>query len=229
MRLADVLDEARRRTFVGRAAELCRFDDAVSGRSARRVFLVHGVGGIGKSTLLEEFRRQARAAGRPVALVDGREVDPSPEAVREALGRALNGTRSPTAPVLLVDHYENLTPVDPWVRGDLLPGLPSDGVLVLAGRDVPDPAWRRIPGWRELGAVLPLDCLDETESREFLDRAGVPHALHESLVQLSRGHPLALALLADLPADQEPPAELADAPDLVSVLLEGVLSQTPSE
>ena len=39
MRLGDVLDEARRRTFVGRGAELSRFDDALVGRSARRVFL----------------------------------------------------------------------------------------------------------------------------------------------------------------------------------------------
>ena len=64
MRLGDVLDEARRRTFVGRDAELTRFDDALGGRSSRRVFLVHGVGGIGKSTLLGEFRARA-AAGRP--------------------------------------------------------------------------------------------------------------------------------------------------------------------
>jgi hypothetical protein len=65
MRLGDVLDEARRRTFVGRDAELTRFDDALRGRSSRRVFLLHGVGGIGKSTLLGEFREHAAAAGRP--------------------------------------------------------------------------------------------------------------------------------------------------------------------
>src|ERR671933_3028507 len=88
MRLADVLDEARRRTFVGRDDELTRFGEALSGRSPRRVFLVHGVGGIGKSTLLGEFRARALAAGRPAVLLDGRELDPSPEAVRAALARA---------------------------------------------------------------------------------------------------------------------------------------------
>src|SRR4051812_24521176 len=88
MRLADVLDEARRRTFVGRDDELSRFGEALSGRSPRRVFLVHGVGGIGKSTLLGEFRARAEAAGRPAVLLDGRELDPSPEAVRAALGPA---------------------------------------------------------------------------------------------------------------------------------------------
>jgi predicted ATP-dependent serine protease len=91
MRLGDVLDEARRRTFVGRVRELTAFEDALAGRSARRVFLVHGVGGIGKSTLLGEFRAQALAAGRPAIVVDGREVDPSPDGVRAALARSLPG------------------------------------------------------------------------------------------------------------------------------------------
>src|ERR671938_467274 len=162
MRLGDVLDEARRRTFVGRGAELTRFADALRGRSPRRVFLVHGVGGIGKSTLLGEFRARAVAAGRPAVLLDGRELDPSPEAVRAALARAA----AVPAPQLgelpgltvLLDHYEHLTAVDPWVRGELLPDLPADGIAVLAGREAPVADWQRLPGWRELGAVLRLDC-----------------------------------------------------------------------
>src|SRR3954453_6513931 len=88
MRLAEVLDEARRRTFVGRDDELTRFGEALDGRSPRRVFLVHGVGGIGKSTLLGGFPARALAAGRPAVLLDGRELDPSPQAVRAALARA---------------------------------------------------------------------------------------------------------------------------------------------
>jgi hypothetical protein len=233
MRLGDVLDEARRRTFVGRGAELTRFDDALGGRSTRRLFLLHGVGGIGKSTLLDEFRARALAAGRPAVLLDGREVDPSPDGVRAALARVLPSGcgRLEELPglALLVDHYEQLTPVDPWVRQQLLPDLPADGLTVLAGRHAPDPAWRRLPGWRELGTVLRLDCLTEAESREFLTRCGVPPELHATLVPLSRGHPLALALLADAAPEGPVPAELADAPDLVSALLEGVVDQVPGE
>src|SRR3954447_22165099 len=233
MRLGDVLDEARRRTFVGRDDELSRFAEALSGSSPRRVFLVHGVGGIGKSTLLGEFRARALAAGRPAVLLDGREVDPSPEAVRAALAHAtaVPEQRLGELPGLtvLLDHYENLTPVDPWVRGELLPELPADGIAVLAGRETPDPAWRRLPGWRELGAVLHLDCWTEIESAEFLFRCGVVPEVRAALVSLSRGHPLALALLADAAAGGVLPRELADAPDLVSALLEGVVSSVPGE
>src|SRR3954447_4873195 len=120
MRLGDVLDEARRRTFVGRDDELSRFGEALDGRSPRRVFLVHGVGGIGKSTLLGEFRARALAAGRAAVLVDGRDVDPSPDAVRAAVARAASGSGSRLGQVpgltVLLDHYENLAAVDPWVR-----------------------------------------------------------------------------------------------------------------
>src|SRR4051795_5333908 len=213
MRLGDVLDEARRRSFVGREAELGRFTDALSGRSPRRVFLVHGVGGIGKSTLLGEFRARALAAGRPAVLLDGREGDPSPDAVRAALARAASvpGPRLGQVPGLtvLLDHYENLAAVDPWVRGELLPELPADGIAVLAGREAPAPAWQRLPGWRQLGAVLRLGCWSDAESAEFLSRSGVPAGARARLVELSRGHPLALALLADAAAAGDLPRELA--------------------
>lgn len=68
-RLGDLLDDARRRTFVGRRRELASFDDVLLGRSARRVLLVHGPGGIGKTTLLLEYRTRARAKGRTVLLL----------------------------------------------------------------------------------------------------------------------------------------------------------------
>ena len=88
-RLGDLLDDARRRTFVGRRRELASFDDILLGRSPRRVLLVHGPGGIGKTTLLLEFRIRARAAGRTVLLLDAREVDPSPEGFENAVAVAL--------------------------------------------------------------------------------------------------------------------------------------------
>src|SRR3954453_7005484 len=233
MRLGDVLDEARRRRFVGRDDELSRFGEALDGRSPRRVFLVHGVGGIGKSTLLGEFRARAEAAGRPAVLLGCGELAPSPDAVRAALARAAavppTGLGEVPGLIVLLDHYENLTAVDPGVRGELLPGLPADAIAVLAAREAPAPAWQRLPGWRELGAVLRLDRWSDAESGGFLSRSGVPADARARLVELSRGHPLALALLADAAAAGDLPRELAEAPDLVSALLEGVVPAAPGE
>ena len=131
-RLGDLLDDARRRTFVGRRRELASFDDVLLGRSARRVLLVHGPGGIGKTTLLLEYRTRARAAGRTVLLLDGREVDPSPEGFEDAVAAAAAPMSVlPDGAVLLVDGYEQLGPVDGWLRQAFLPVLSADCVVVL--------------------------------------------------------------------------------------------------
>src|SRR5689334_16666395 len=79
--LAGWLDEARDRGFVGRAPELGAFSGALEGSADARVLLVHGPGGIGKSTLLDAFARWSRSRGHPTVRVDGREVECSVTAV----------------------------------------------------------------------------------------------------------------------------------------------------
>src|SRR5690348_5582235 len=76
-RLGDQVDRRRQQGFVGRRAELRAFETALADASAARIFLVHGPGGIGKTTLLMEMRARAQAAGRAVTLLDGNEIDPS--------------------------------------------------------------------------------------------------------------------------------------------------------
>ena len=234
--LGDLLDTARRQRFVGRRRELTGFDDTLGGRSPRRVLFVHGQGGIGKTTLLLEFRARARTAGRTVVQLDGRELDPSPEgletAVRSALDRQPDResvARLLAGAVLLVDGYEQLTPIDGWLRDDLVPSLGADTIVVLAGRDPPTAPWRTDPGWRQLVAVYRLERFDPAESGELLAHADVAPAVRPHLVMLGCGHPLTMALLADLAATGEVPDTLADAPDLISTLLESFLREVPSQ
>jgi hypothetical protein len=225
-RLSDLLDHARHESFVGRRDELTAFERTLSGDSPIRVLFAYGPGGIGKTTLLLEFRDRGRRAGRPVLLIEGREVDPSPDGFRDAVARgvdALDGT------VLLIDGYEQLAPIDAWLRNEFVPSLPADVVLVLAGREPPAAPWRTDPGWRRIVALLPMDHFDDAESRELLERAGVDHAIHAHLVTLGRGHPLAMAMLADVAASGTVPDTLADVPDLVTALLEYLLRDAPSE
>jgi hypothetical protein len=226
--LGDLLDQARHENFVGRRRELDSFDAALAGSSPVRVLFVHGPGGIGKTTLLMEFRVRARRAGRTVALIEGREVDPSPEGLAAAVKAVLPAEDLP-GPVLLIDGYEQLSPIDAWLRGDFVPALPADAVVVLAGREPPAPPWRTDPGWRRVVATHSLDHFVAAESRQLLDRAGVPSAVQPHLETLGRGHPLAMAMLADAALSGPVPERLADIPELVSALLDALLRDAPTE
>src|SRR5262245_4934074 len=101
-RLADRLAAARRGRFVGREAELELFRSALLAAQPPFVVLhLYGPGGVGKTTLLREYARVAAESSRPVILLDGRNIDPSPTgfllALRLAIGPEEN-SRSLSAP-----------------------------------------------------------------------------------------------------------------------------------
>jgi len=133
--LGEVLRAARRKGFVGRGAERELFERAVAAAETQArsftVLYVHGPGGIGKSALLRIFAELAREAHAVVVWVDGREV----QSDRDAVQRRLASTRSSSdRTVLLIDTYELMGSLDGWLREELIPGLPSDSLVVLAGR-----------------------------------------------------------------------------------------------
>ena len=188
--VGDLLTSRRRRRFVGRAAELELFGFALD--SAEPPFLllhIHGPGGIGKTSLLDVFAELGARAGASVVRLDARDVLPSPPAVLEALRSTLfvpDGegpilARSDTRRVvLLLDTYEQLEPIDEWIRTRLLPRLPASSVIVAAGRTPPSAAWRADPAWRDLVRVVSLRNLSPRESRQYLHACGVDPARHDS-------------------------------------------------
>ncbi|WP_433291479.1 ATP-binding protein [Actinoplanes sp. CA-030573] len=214
-KVADLLEQARARSFVGRDAELAAFDRVLARGG---VLFLHGPGGIGKSSTLQQFGRRARAAGRTVAVVDGREADAAPDTFRGL-----------DAGVLLVDGYERLAALDGWLRREFLPARAGTDVVVLAGREPPGPAWRTDPGWRSIATFRRLDPLGSAESMALLARAGVPPEARDGLAALGRGHPLALALLADATVTGVVPRALADVPDLITALLECLVREPPTD
>jgi hypothetical protein len=130
--------------------------------------------------------------------------------------------------VLLIDTYENLTPLDSWLRTDFLPYLPSASLTVIAGRNPPDAAWRTTPGWRDLIRIISLRNLHPEESRKYLQARGIAQNQHPSVVEFTHGHPLALALVADVVGQRDAAFDPENAPDVVRVLLEQFLQHVPS-
>jgi hypothetical protein len=207
--LGDVLAVRRRRRLVGRSAEIELVRAAVEhgGDNPLSVLHLHGPGGVGKTTLLDAFADVAVTAGATAVHLDGRDVDPSPIGVAEALYGILDvpagdgpiSLRSGGARlVLLVDSYERLAPLDDWFRTRFLPRMPASTLTVLAGRDRPSPAWRAESGWGDLMRQVSLRNLDPEASRHLLVQAGVAPGLHDRILGVTHGHPLALALVADV-------------------------------
>jgi hypothetical protein len=229
-RLSGALDEARESGFVGRRIELTSFAEAMSGSCAARVLFVHGPGGIGKTTLLDAFARRARLAGTWARYVDARDLECSVAGVRAATGardrRAGEAVGAAEPPVLLVDGYELLAPLDRWFREELLPSRPSGSVTVLAGRAAPAPGWSLDPGWSRLVRVHELHHLGATDSAALLERLGVESG-REVLAELGHGHPLALAMLAEAYRTGHAPTALTDAPDVVSALCGAIVDDVP--
>jgi hypothetical protein len=171
--------------FVGRARELRIVDELLA---AGGVLLVHGPGGIGKSVLLREIRR--RAAGWEPFVVDGRDLPPVPDAVEQALAGAWTAER----PLVLIDTYERMSALGGYLRSTLLPSLPERAVVVVAGREPPEPGWFE-DGWETIAAELPLAALSEHEARALLVRHGLrgdPRAA--AIARWAGGLPLALRL-----------------------------------
>jgi hypothetical protein len=226
--LGDLLASSRQRRFVGREAELELFGSALAtDQPPFSVLHLQGPGGIGKTSLLEVFERSARDRGHVVRL-DGRTLVPSPRAVRDALRTSIDvpaGDAPVTAPadriVLLIDSYEQLAPVDNWLRTQLLPRLPASTLTVLASRDPPGAAWRADPAWRDLLRIVTLRNLGPAESREYLADCGVPPALHAQLLHATHGHPLGLSLVADVVARGGALPSGTLTPDLLGDLVRG--------
>jgi hypothetical protein len=180
----------RAATFVGRDAERA-FLRRVLDDDGPIVAFVHGLAGVGKSSLLRVF-----AAEAPVVLVDGDAVEPTEAGFR----RALDGDIYPRAArrvVLAIDAYERLGLLDDWLRRAFVPSLPGHVRVVIAGRDAPVAAWHRAYG--PLLNVLELDSLPPADALELLVRLGVPEARAEPVNRVLRGHPLSLLLAASSP------------------------------
>lgn len=223
-----------------------RNDDAASGRQRELASLlsvvdadgpvvtfVHGLGGMGKSTLLDMFARAAEHRGVRVLPVDCAHVEPTPRGIVRALAAALDADLDPVdeeevfrrlAPavgpvVLVLDTFEAFGLADTWLRQQLLPRLPAGVRLVIAGRHRPNPAWKTSTARGAPVQTMLLGPLDTDAALALLGRIGVDSASADRIHRLVGGHPLLLQVAGAAVAER-PGIDLDDV--AVSETIEAV-------
>lgn len=222
---------------MGREAELELFHTALLAEEPPFVALhVYGPGGVGKTTLLHEYNRVAVGRGRTVLHLDGRQLEANPPAFTAALQQAVmvqsgeaGFTHWPPNLVLLLDTYETLAPLDNWLRATFLPQLPADALIVIAGRQSPV-AWQSDSSWAGLTRIITLGNLRPEAGQAYLTARGVPREQQAEALAFTRGHPLALALVANL-YDRSNPAALtpgAGEREVIQMLLHRFLQDVPT-
>src|SRR4051794_30799227 len=91
-RITDRLKQLRRRRFVGRQRKLEQLERCTEPDGPAITFL-HGIGGMGKSALLEVLQERLRARGLLSVYLDARSFEPTPRGFWEALEAALRAGR----------------------------------------------------------------------------------------------------------------------------------------
>lgn len=235
------LQAIRRASFTGRERERDVFTAMLAAPEPTTLLLYfYGPGGVGKTTLLRQLAHLAEGQGAGALYLDSRIIDATPEAFTALLIHRLEAP--PDAPlhdflagqerrfVLLLDTYELLRPLDDWLREEFAPGLPENVFLVIGGRTPPSTGWREDPAWQLLMRALPLGNLTAEESCDYLSRRAIPAGDQQAAWEFTRGHPLALSLVADLYEQQgETTFAQADSPDIIGLLVDRLAREAPSQ
>ena len=206
-RVRDLIQDRLSTAFVGRKDQLDSLLDSLE-REGPVVVQIHGMAGIGKSALLARFAERAREAGATVVLLDCRTIEPTAagflRSLRGAIGGSISSEESAASRlgelgdivVLALDTFELFRLSEGWLRQDLVPALPDNVRLVLAGREPPASAWWTTPGWQGLFRDISLGPLREDEAEELAVGLGIPEEAAHRVNRMVRGHPLGLTVAA---------------------------------
>jgi hypothetical protein len=170
------------------------------------IVFVHGLAGVGKSTLVQAFAVEARERGATVLRLDCRAIEPTERGFLAALASATGAELPTTADaaarleslgdrvVLVLDTYEVFRLFDSWLQERFV-AMQSDNVrVVLSGREAPMTGWASSFG--SLFRSLPLGGLPSEDAELLLRLSGVEASDADRINRIARGHPLSLRLAA---------------------------------
>lgn len=215
------IDHMERQYLVGRENEVAFYLDRLLSPSSKGGILnLYGTGGVGKSYLLDEFRRLAAHHHARFLLLDSRDFSRNPQDFCMHLLRllrypmpkpdvaaepgqtmelcldAVTELAGREKIVLAFDTFEEMGELDYWLREKFLPNLPKEILIVISGRYPLQGTWASSPAWRQLIYRLPIVDLDYFSVRSYLERMGIEQEETVFLIwSKTKGHPLTLSLL----------------------------------
>jgi predicted ATPase len=163
-KLGDIVSERALAAFAGREREVKALLELFE-KGGPLALYVHGVAGIGKSSLLEVFAARVRASGGRVLRIDCRAVEPTVHGLLTELSDSLGEplltleevverlSSFDETIVIALDTYEVFRLLDAWIRQVFVPSLPVNARVVIASRNPPSPTWRTTPGGRDSSGV----------------------------------------------------------------------------
>jgi len=193
---------------VGREEQLRELASFVAGE-APLVVSIHGVPGIGKTTLA--CAASVRAAGRGATTIwlEGGAFEPTPQGFLGVLIRRLDQALPPTIgagaaalsarghrQLVVIDGFEKCRLIEDWLRREWFPRQGLGTRLLVVGRQAPSISWRGAIEWRGLFRSLELGPLLPGDAESMLSALGIAVASARQVLRLAGGHPLALRLAA---------------------------------
>ncbi|SFE40738.1 hypothetical protein SAMN04487969_102375 [Paenibacillus algorifonticola] len=187
-----------------------------------QLFLVSGIGGIGKTTLLTEMAAQARRSSVFTLWMDGQVCLHTPGAFLTHLEMSLEteyGRKRAASvallahvvaeltrqrSVIIIDNCEKIERIESWLLASLLPLLAAgECLLIVASRTGLPIKWHTNPFWATRIQSFPLELFSREEVHEYLQDSGLPADVQLDIAQKTEGHPLLLALTIDMLRRQE--------------------------
>lgn len=216
---ANIVTSNKDHLFIGRQKELGLFAEYVGYRRDAAVILnIHGLGGIGKSSLLDQFERIAVGQGAAFFKMDSNDFDhsiphflrfvaqlldlemksDSQAAILQLTMKKLRELARRQKVVLAIDTYEQMHALDRWLRESFFRRLPQNVLLVISGRTPLLELWRPYPHWCEIVRPIPLDLFSLADVKQYAELHDLHDSqVHQQLYTLTRGHPLTLALVLE--------------------------------
>jgi len=238
-RLRDILQQQRKKNFVGRQTELQFFATLLQQTSPTyHLIYIYGPGGQGKTALMKQMADICVENSTPFIQLDCRYIEAHPDSFKQVFqlsspfgeGEIIDAIdKHPGPVVLMIDTYEKLKPLDDWLRMDFLPELPGNVITLITARSALPTNWKTDPGWQSITKTFSLKELTDDESVQLLNRRSIPTEHVQRIVEYTHGNPLALSIVADM-FDQRSNSHFdpLDSPDIMKTLLEQFVQEVPS-